>query len=204
MSSIVVDFRSREQWLTAFRAVALARNYTKTEILLAVSLAQAFYCKTGMCDPGYPRLVKETGACERSLKEAAKKLEADGWCSRKRGGRDDNVNFTLKIPTGISADKTALMNGAPYVQKSASISADTPAPLITEVVTEKSAAPAARTSRMDRPVYTRENTSISSMSAPDGALDCLIDEWNPDPYIPPHMRNQRPQHANPETTCRTS
>jgi hypothetical protein len=120
--SHVVDFRSREQWSTAFRAAALAVDYTKTEILLAWSLAQNFHCKNRICAPdgGYPALAAQINAGESTVKRAAKRLEADGWCIRHRGGRYDTVKFTLTIPPSISLDIAALMEEP----KPASISLD--------------------------------------------------------------------------------
>lgn len=148
----VVDFRTREQWQAAFRAIALARKYTKTEILLAGSLAQNFYCKTGRCDPGYKKLAGQLNVEERTIKRAAKRLEADGWCSRKRGGRDEKVNFTLCIPSGIGDRVLSPMNDAPYVTNLASIGDTTLSPLNTEVVQSKSAAPPRAPRLVDSPV----------------------------------------------------
>jgi hypothetical protein len=186
-SNVVADFISREQWKAAFRAVALAKDYTKTEILLAGALADNFYCKTGKCDPGYEKLAAEINAGLRTVKLAAKTLEADGWCSRKRGGRDENVNFTLSIPFGISAAMPAPMEDVTDVSNadsisaenghfSGSISANTAAPLNTEVEQRRAGLYGPRSSGVEIQSLPNHTATAADAAAQKPALETDIPE----------------------------
>jgi DNA-binding MarR family transcriptional regulator len=194
-SNVVTDLRSREQWQAAFRAVALAKNYTKTEILLVGALAQNFYCKTGKCDPGNKKLAAQLSVTERTIKSATKTLEADGWCSRKRGGRDENVNFTLSIPFGIGEAMPSPMEDVPDVTNadsigeafghfSGSIGEATASPLNTEVEQRRAGLYGPRSSDVE----TQHLSANGNKSADDAALNPAFETCIPDTTSAPTVR----------------
>jgi hypothetical protein len=189
----VIDFRTREQWLTAFRAAALQAEYTQTDILVAVTLAQTFHCKKKTCAPedGYDGIAKQIGAGVRTVKESARKMAADGFCIRHPGGRYETIKFTLTIPAPMSADMPALMeqakpaamsakNGIHECQLSASH-------ISTEVVQRDSAAPPRAVSPADRPVS-------SKLDAVDADDPDLID------FDPPGERAWRRSRSHQEAS----
>jgi hypothetical protein len=117
---------SKFDWKRAFDAVALPHGYSLGAIVLASRLEDHCNSKSARCDPGYELLAKEMSRCDRSVKRAAKELESSGWITRKRGDRDDKVEFTLTYPQTepdlISDSMLSLMEQGSYVTDSALIS----------------------------------------------------------------------------------
>jgi Helix-turn-helix domain len=94
LATVVTNGHLREQ----FRWAALRAKMPDTMFRTAMALTLHFNCKTGQCNPRRETLAEEIGLSERQVGRAIADLEAAGWLMRKRGGRDDTVNYTLCIP----------------------------------------------------------------------------------------------------------
>jgi hypothetical protein len=104
-SVVVTDLRSRDRWMIAFNEV-MPQIGGVTVLVLAIGNRIALHhnVKHRRCDPGYDTLAAEMKVSERTVMRAIKLIEDNGWLRRKRGGRDENVSFTLCFPnvTGVT------------------------------------------------------------------------------------------------------
>jgi hypothetical protein len=122
--NIVTDLRSRDQWMIAFNEVSGGFDVSAFNVALEFvirlgnRIALHHRCKPPhRCDPGYDTLAREMKVSRSTLMRGIAALEAIGWIARKRGGRDDNVSFTLRIGVNMLAP----MEAGSYVSKNASI-----------------------------------------------------------------------------------
>jgi hypothetical protein len=142
--NIVTDLRSRDQWMIAFNEAAGGFDVSAFKVSLEFvvrlgnRIALHHRCKPPhRCDPGEDVLANEMQVSERKVLRGIAALKALGWIAGKRGGRDDNVNFTLCIPYAangtpashlependdlIPDNKLSPMDAGPYLTKTASI-----------------------------------------------------------------------------------
>jgi DNA-binding FadR family transcriptional regulator len=87
----------RDRWMCALSA---ASDLSTMAIRLALRLCVSFSCKTGQCDPGYPKLAKDMAVSKRTVSRAIDELEITGWISVDRTGGDNtrNAQINLLIP----------------------------------------------------------------------------------------------------------
>jgi hypothetical protein len=116
-SNVVTDLRSRDSFMMAISDACLPDKVSK----IATRLALHFNCRTRQCNPGYDLLMYKLGISESTLLRGLRDLEAAGWIIRKRGGRDENVEFTLCIPASIPVTKVTPMTNGSYPSDLASI-----------------------------------------------------------------------------------
>lgn len=97
MSSAVSGHKGRDRWM---RALAAASDLSAMALRLTLRLCVSFNCKTGRCDPGYPKLAEDMGISERTVFRAIAELEAGGWVSVDRtvGDNTRNAQINLLIP----------------------------------------------------------------------------------------------------------
>jgi hypothetical protein len=81
-------------------ALAAASDLSTMAIRLALRLCVSFNCKTGQCDPGYPKLAEDMAVSKRTVSRAIDELETAGWISVDRTGGDNtrNAQINLLIP----------------------------------------------------------------------------------------------------------
>lgn len=97
MSSAVSGHKGRDRWMCA---LAAASDLSTMAIRLALRLCVSFNCKTGQCDPGYPKLAEDMAVSKRTVSRAIDELETAGWVSVDRTGGDNtrNAQINLLIP----------------------------------------------------------------------------------------------------------
>jgi DNA-binding transcriptional regulator YhcF (GntR family) len=80
--------------------VRVVRRLRPLAVRLALRLCVSFSCKTGQCDPGYPKLAEDMAVSKRSVSRAIDELETAGWVSVDRTGGDNtrNAQINLLIP----------------------------------------------------------------------------------------------------------
>ena len=89
--------KGRDRWMCA---LAAASDLSTMAIRLALRLCVSFNCKTGQCDPGYPKLAEDMAVSKRTVSRAIDELETAGWVSVDRTGGDNtrNAQINLLIP----------------------------------------------------------------------------------------------------------
>lgn len=95
LAAIVTDFPLRERFLMAISNACLPDQQNR----IAMRLGLHFNSKTLKCNPSNELLMGKLGMSKSTLMRGLADLEAAGWVMRKRGGRDENVNYTLCIPS---------------------------------------------------------------------------------------------------------
>jgi hypothetical protein len=103
--NIVTDLRSRDRYMIAFNEAAGGFDVSAFNVSLEFvvrlgnRIALHHRCKPPhRCDPGNDELASELHVSERKVERGIAALKALGWIAGKRGGRDENFNFTLCIP----------------------------------------------------------------------------------------------------------
>ena len=89
--------KGRDRWMCT---LAAASDLSTMAMRLALRLCVSFNCKTGQCDPGYPKLAEDMAVSKRTVSRAIDELETAGWVSVDRTGGDNtrNAQINLLIP----------------------------------------------------------------------------------------------------------
>ncbi|MBR1298558.1 hypothetical protein [Bradyrhizobium sp. AUGA SZCCT0042] len=89
---------TRYDWSIAFTRICMRKEYPAIAIAAAMRLVEELPRKQGKCAPHRDDMAAELGRDIRTMDRGYKVLEADGWITRKKGGRNDPVTITLLIP----------------------------------------------------------------------------------------------------------
>jgi hypothetical protein len=93
-SQPISGHRGRDRWMCA---LAAASDLSTMAVRLALRLCVSFNCKTGQCDPGYPKLAEDMAVSKRTVSRAIDELETAGWVSVDRTGGDNTRNAQIKL-----------------------------------------------------------------------------------------------------------
>jgi hypothetical protein len=102
--------RRRADWLRDVMASDLSGPAKAVGYALAVTLSH----KTMAAQVGVPALAKAAGMSERQVKDALAVLVAEGWLTRKDGGRHPNTYQAVEAADGCGAENrptTAMLSG---------------------------------------------------------------------------------------------
>jgi hypothetical protein len=96
-AELISGHKGRDRWMCA---LAAASDLSTMAYRLALRLCVSFNCKTGRCDPGFPKLAEDMAVSKRTVSRAIDELETAGWVSVDRTGGDNtrNAQINLLIP----------------------------------------------------------------------------------------------------------